>query len=62
MKQYQAYYARRRAQTTDQADRMAELVADGWTVAAAGRELGVSQQRSSRIWATIKARFGAQAC
>jgi len=62
MKRYQASYEKRRAITNGQANRIAYLVSEGWTVTAAGREIGVSQQRASQIWVAIKASLGPQAC
>lgn len=61
MSRFHASYARRRAQTARQKSVMAELVADGWSITAAGRHLGVSQQRASQIWREIAADMGAQA-
>jgi hypothetical protein len=34
-------------------DRLAELVADGATLAAAGRELGVRQSRVGQLWKKV---------
>ncbi len=54
-------HARRRAQTVRQKAVVAELVAEGWTIAAAAASLGVSQQRGSQIWRLIVEDMGAQA-
>ena len=35
-------------------DELAELVAEGWSVQAAARHLGFSQQRGSQMWAAIR--------
>lgn len=40
---------------------LAGLVADGWSVAAAARHLGVSQQTGSGMWRDICERVGDQA-
>lgn len=53
--------ATRRAHTQRQKETMAELVSEGWSIAAAGRHLGVNQQRASAIWQQIKRDMGAQA-
>ena len=62
MTRWDASYAARRAATAKQANRLAELVSEGWSVAAGGREIGVSQQRSSQIWKVVRDGLGAQAC
>lgn len=41
---------------------LADHVADGWSVAAAARHLGVSQQTGSSMWRDICERVGWQAC
>lgn len=51
----------RRRKSRQQMDRLAELVAEGWSVAAAGREIGVNQQRSSELFRRIKDELGPQA-
>ena len=62
MSRWAASYAARRAATARQANQLAELVSEGWSVAAAGREIGVSQQRSSQIWKRVRDGLGAQSC
>ncbi len=42
-------------------DRLAELVANGAKVAAAGRKLGLTAGQTARTWADIKAGLGRQA-
>ncbi len=52
--------ARRRA-SERQRERMAERVADGWTIKAAGAEMGVGPDRALKIWKSIKDGLGWQA-
>ncbi len=40
---------------------LADLVADGWTVAAASRHMGISQQTGSKMWCNIKEAVGERA-
>lgn len=61
MNHWAGSYERRRIAAQVQANKMADLVSEGWTVTAAGRELGVSQQRSSQIWRVIREGLGPQA-
>ena len=42
-------------------EQLADLVADGWSVAAAARHLGVSQQTGHSMWRDICERVGGQA-
>ena len=58
---YAAYYAKRRGHSAAQCNKLADLVAEGYSVAAAGRAIGVGQQRSSQLWRRIRAGLGAQA-
>lgn len=58
---YAAHAAKRRQHTAKQKAVIAELVSEGWSVAAAGRELGVTQQRASTVWREIVRDMGAQA-
>lgn len=43
------------------ADRLAELVANGQTVAEAGRNMGLSKGQTSNTWNSIKRGLGGQA-
>lgn len=43
-------------------DRLAELVANGTGVAAAGEKLGLTRGETARAWANIKAGLGADRC
>lgn len=52
---------RRRKHGRELRDKLAFLVSEGWSVAAAGRELGICQQASSKHWTQIKRDLGAQA-
>lgn len=61
MTRFAAEHERRRKHGRELRDKLAHLVSEGWSVAAAGRELGISQQGSSGHWAQIKADLGAQA-
>lgn len=61
MSLWSASYERRRRETARQMDAIAERVAEGWSVAAAGRDIGVSQQRSSQIWKQVRDGLGWQA-
>lgn len=54
-------WAARRANTSRQMDRIAEMVSDGWTIKAAGAELGVGPDRALKIWKQIKDGLGCQA-
>lgn len=59
-----AYAARAkmlRERTDRQKARMAELVSGGLGIIAAGRELGVGEQRALKIWKKIKDDLGWQA-
>jgi hypothetical protein len=42
-------------------ERLAELVSEGYTVAAASRELGFTQQAGSKMWRDIRLGLGEQA-
>lgn len=50
-----------KAKSIRQKRQIAELVSEGFTVAAAARSIGVSQQRGSQIWRGIRNDLGAQA-
>ena len=56
-----ARVARQRAQGKKQRERIAELVSEGWSVQAAAREIGISQQMGSKHWRKIKEELGPQA-
>lgn len=55
------FLAARRAKGIRDRNRMAEMVADGMTITAAGAELGVGQGAALKQWALIKAGLGWQA-
>ena len=40
---------------------IAERVAEGWSISAAARDIGISQQMASKYWQRIKAGLGDQA-
>lgn len=42
-------------------NKFAELLAEGWTLTAAARELGLSQQAGSKMLQTIREELGPQA-
>lgn len=42
-------------------DHVAEVVSNGGSISQAAREIGVSQQMGSKLWAQIKADLGPQA-
>lgn len=42
-------------------DQFAELLAEGWTVAAAAKALGMTQQAGSKMLRDIRLRLGPQA-
>lgn len=42
-------------------DQIADLVSEGLSISAAGRALGITQQRASQIWRRIVAGLGWQA-
>lgn len=50
-----------RAQGKKQRERLAFLVSEGYSVSAACREIGISQQMGSKHWAKIKQELGPQA-
>lgn len=56
-----AYWAKNRRHGAAQCDKIAELVAEGYSVAAAGRAIGITQQRASKFWLRIRADLGPQA-
>lgn len=52
-----------KAWTDDETDRLADMIADGWTFGAAGRSLGRTRNSCIGRWHTaIVKRLGAQAC
>ncbi len=51
----------RRRKTANQMTVMAELVSEGWTIKAAGTEIGVGSDRALKIWKSIKDGLGWQA-
>lgn len=53
--------ALRRMLRRKQLDQFAEMLAEGWTVTAAARALGVSQQAGSKMLRDIRAGLGGQA-
>ena len=58
---YAAHYERRRRIGDRQRAQLAELVAEGYSVSAAARVMGVAQQRGSQLWAQVRADLGDQA-
>ena len=48
------------AEAAARRDELAELVADGLSVAAASKAMGISQQRASQLWQRIKAEMGGE--
>lgn len=50
-----------RRKSARQMGRIAELVSEGWTIKAAGREIGVGEGRALKIWRSIKDGLGWQA-
>ena len=56
-----AQHERLRRRGARQRDLLAELVAEGYSLGAAGRAIGVSQQRASQLFAQIRAGLGEQA-
>jgi hypothetical protein len=61
MRGFQQALLARRAMSKRQMDRMADMVADGWTIKAAGAALGVGPDRALRIWKRVKDGLGWQA-
>lgn len=61
-KRNEAHRNRLRAARERRIWQLAELVANGWTVASAAQRLGVSQQIGSLMWRDIRDRLGEQAC
>lgn len=55
------YHAAQSALAAQTRDCLAEMVANGLTISAAAKALGVSQQRASQHWARIKRDLGSQA-
>ena len=55
------YWKARAAKGSRDRNRMAEMVADGMTITAAGAALGVGQGAALKQWALIKAGLGWQA-
>lgn len=60
-KRLTAYHQRRRVIRERRMDSLADLIADGWSIAAAARHLGFSQQSGSAMFREICERLGAQA-
>jgi len=58
---WSAQHAKQRAIGEQNRAQLAELVSEGYSVAAAGRTIGVSQQRSSQLWAQVRDELGWQA-
>lgn len=56
-----AYRAIRRKARERRMTELAELVANGWTISAAARSMGVSQQTGSSMFREICERLGEQA-
>lgn len=52
---------RRHRERNARIDRLAELVADGWTITAAARSMGLVQQTGLKMWREIKDGLGEQA-
>lgn len=50
-----------RARGAEVRDQIAELASQGWSISAAARHIGISQQMASRHWAAIRAGLGDQA-
>nr|WP_293854402.1 hypothetical protein [Sphingomonas sp. SCN 67-18] len=51
----------RRARAKRHMDQLADLVSEGWSISAAARSMGLSQQEGSRLFGKIKAEMGWQA-
>lgn len=49
------------ARASQRKEALAELVSQGMSISAACRQIGMSQQNGSRLWAEIKAGLGRQA-
>ena len=56
-----AQHAKLRQQGEAQKARLADLVAEGYSVAAAARAIGITQQRGSQLWKRIRDDLGEQA-
>lgn len=54
-------WAANRAKSAAQMDSIAERVSQGWTIKAAGAEIGVGDKRALVIWRKIKDQLGGQA-
>lgn len=50
-----SYHARRRRKIERKMDELAEMVAEGYSVSAAARAMGVTQQHGSQLWTRIRA-------
>lgn len=61
MNMYWVNLRARRAKTQRQMDELAHHVSEGMSVTAAGRVIGLGQQRSSQLWRKIRDGLGAQA-
>ena len=57
----QRHYAQMRAQGGRQIAKFAECMAEGYTIAAAARAIGVVPQRGSQYFARMRAELGHQA-
>ena len=49
---------KQKAEAAARRDELADLVADGLSVAAASKAMGISQQRASQLWQRIKSEVG----
>lgn len=58
---YAAHRRRLQSARNRRIDDLAELVANGWTITAAARSMGLSQQAGSKMWKDIKSGLGSQA-
>lgn len=58
---FAAARSRRHRERNARIEHLAELVAEGWSVSAAARHLGFSQQAGSKMWRDIRAELGDQA-
>lgn len=45
----------------NQMDAMADLVADGDSIAQAARALGINRNRANNVWRTLRTKMGEQA-
>lgn len=61
MNRFAAHRARLKAQGDLRRDQLAELVANGDSIAAASAKIGISQQRGSQLFAEIRRKLGPQA-